>query len=85
MPLKIIVFVLILIPVLGQGSRTTPHKQSVDFAKVPAQVKSFLSDENLQKMDEAGMNIYTGDNPPNIAGTYTFKDVVIKYDPAGTS
>lgn len=64
-------------------TNTTPHKQSVDVTKVPSEVKAFLSDENLQKLDEAGMNIYTGDNPPNIEGTYIFKDVVIKYDPKG--
>ncbi|MBI2022020.1 hypothetical protein HYS93_04060 [Candidatus Daviesbacteria bacterium] len=62
---------------------TTPHKQAVDISKVPTEVKSFLSDENLQKMDEVGMNIYTGNNPPNVEGTYSFKNQVVKYDPDG--
>ncbi len=96
MPIKIVISLVVLIAILEQGSRfqywrfqqniktnTTPHKQTVDVRKVPPEVKSFLSDENLQKMDEAGMNIYTGNNPPNIEGTYVFKDVVIKYDPKG--
>ena len=96
LPIKIIVSVLALVAILEQGSRfqfwkfqqntkvnTTPHKQTVDVTKVPSEIKTFLSDENLQKMDEAGMNIYTGNNPPNIEGTYVFKDVVIKYDPNG--
>jgi len=98
LPIKIVISLVALIAILEQGSRfqfwrfqqntktnTTPHKQSVDVTKVPQEVKAFLSDENLQKMDEAGMNIYTGDNPPNIEGTYVFKDVVIKYDPDGAN
>lgn len=64
-------------------NNTTPHKQTVDVTKVPVAVKAFLSDENLQNMDEAGMNIYTGDNPPNIEGTYVYKDMAVKYDPNG--
>lgn len=62
---------------------TTPHKQTVDLTKVPSEVKSFLSEENLQKLDDNGMNIYTGTNPPNIEGTYAFKNQVVKYDPVG--
>lgn len=96
LPIKIFVSLVGIIMILEQGSRfqwwkfqqdvksnTTPHKQTVDVTKVPAEVKAFLSDEDLQKMDEAGMNIYTGDNPPNIEGTYIYKDIVIKYDPNG--
>lgn len=96
LPLKIIVSLIGIIILLEQGSRfqwwrfeqntkanTTPHKQTVDVTKVPSQVKNFLSNENLQKMDEAGMNIYTGDNPPSIEGTYIVNDLVIKYDPKG--
>lgn len=96
LPAKIIVSVVGVAVILNAVSRfnywryqqnikanTTPHKQTVDITKVPDEVKTFLSDENLQKMDEAGMNIYTGDNPPNIEGTYTFKNIIIKYDPNG--
>lgn len=96
LPLKIFIGIVGIIILLEQGSRfqwwkfeqdtknnTTPHKQTVDVTRVPSQVKAFLSDENLQEMDEAGMNIYTGDNPPNIEGTYVFKDMAMKYDPTG--
>lgn len=96
LPMKVVVSVVGLAIILSAISRfnyyryqkniqenTTPHKQAVDVTKVPNEVKAFLSDENLQKMDESGMNIYTGDNPPNIEGTYIFKDTVIKYDPEG--
>lgn len=96
LPVKIIISIVALIAILQQVSRfnyyrlqqntkenTTPHKQTVDITKIPSEVKAFLSDENLQKMDEAGMNIYTGDNPPNIEGTYIFKNLVVKYDPKG--
>lgn len=96
LPIKIIISVVAVLAILQQVSRfnwwrfeqntknnTTPHKQAVDVTKVPSQVKPFLNDENLQKMDEAGMNIYTGNNPPNIEGTYMYKDMVVKYDPEG--
>ncbi len=96
LPIKIIISVVAVFAILQQVSRfnyyrlqqntknnTTPHKQTVDIIKVPAAVKAFLSDENLQKMDEAGMNIYTGNHPPKIEGIYTFKNLVVKYDPNG--
>ena len=96
LPMKIVVSVVGLAVILSVVSQfnysrfqqkvkenTTPHNQPVDVTKVPAEVKAFLSDENLQKMDEAGMNIYTGDNPPNIEGSYEFKNQIIKYDQAG--
>lgn len=95
-PLKIIVSVITISAILISISRfnwwryqqnikanTTLHKQAVDITKVPSEVKAFLNDENLLKMDESGMNIYTGDNPPNIEGTYVFKNMIIKYDPNG--
>lgn len=96
LPLQIFISLVGIIIILEQGFRfqfwrfqqntknnTTPHKQTVDVTRVPAQVKAFLNDENLQKMDEAGMNIYTGNNPPNIEGTYVYKDMAVKYDPNG--
>ncbi len=49
--------------------------------KIPDPVKAFLSDENVKKLEGAGMSIYTGDNPPNVEGTYRFENIVFKYDP----
>lgn len=89
LPAKIIISVISLGVILNLVSRynqyqynqeITTHQQIVDVEKVPAAVKEFLSNENIQRMDGNGMNIYTGENPPNVEGTYLFKHMVIKYD-----
>lgn len=51
--------------------------------EIPSPVKAFLSDENVKKLEGGGMSIYTGDNPPNVEGTYRFENIVFKYDPEG--
>lgn len=50
---------------------------------VPDDVNNFLDPEDIEKLEEAGMTIYTGDNPPNVEGTYDLDSLVISYDELG--
>lgn len=50
---------------------------------VPDEVNDFLDPEDIEKLEDAGMTIYTGDNPPNVEGTYDLDSLVISYDEIG--
>ena len=50
---------------------------------VPDEVNDFLDPEDLAKLEDAGMQIYPGDNPPNIEGSYLVDSQVIVYDEIG--
>jgi len=47
---------------------------------VPSEVNNFFGQADLDKLKEAGMNINTGINPPDITGTYLGDTLVISYD-----
>jgi len=50
---------------------------------VPEDVNDFLSDEDLKKLEEAGMTIYKGENPPPVDGNYQLDSLTIIYDQYG--
>jgi hypothetical protein len=50
---------------------------------VPEDVNDFLTDEDLAKLEAAGMPIYKGDNPPPVDGNYDLNSLVIIYDEYG--
>ena len=50
---------------------------------VPDDVNDFLDQEDIDKLKNAGLEIYTGDNPPNIEGSYLANSQITVYDDAG--
>lgn len=54
-----------------------------DIPDVPDDVNDFLDQEDIDKLEDAGMTIHTGDNPPNVEGTYDLNSLVITYDEIG--
>jgi len=50
---------------------------------VPAAVNEWFSLEDLQLLHQAGMEIYTGEEPPTIEGNYIANTLRIIYDSAG--
>lgn len=54
-----------------------------DIADVPDDVNDFLDQADLDALEDAGMTIYKGDNPPNIEGGYLLDSLVITYDEIG--
>jgi hypothetical protein len=50
---------------------------------VPDDVNDFLDSSDIEKLKAAGMPIYTGDNPPNIEGSYLLNTLTIIYDEIG--
>ena len=50
---------------------------------VPPPVYTFLSDADLQDINERGMPIYVGSNPPYSMGTFALNSLEITFDAAG--
>lgn len=59
----------------------TQDEQSKEKIKdVPNPVNEFLNKFDIEKYKKAGIKIYTGDNPPNIEGSYYLNSLVLFYD-----
>lgn len=51
-----------------------------EIENVPNPVNEFLSSNDIEEYEKAGMKVYTGNNPPNIEGLYASDSLVIFYD-----
>src|SRR3989344_3249406 len=47
---------------------------------IPNPVNEFLNNNDIEEYENAGMKIYTGNNPPNVEGLYRSDSLVILYD-----
>lgn len=52
----------------------------VDITEIPDAVFDFMDESDIQTLIDAGMPIYTGDNPPDIEGTYNFDSFEVFFD-----
>jgi len=50
---------------------------------VPDDVSDFLDEDDLKELEELGLDIYTGENPPAVFGDYYLDSLVIEYDTSG--
>jgi len=50
---------------------------------VPDDVNDFLDPEDLEAIEDAGMPVHRGDNPPNVEGSYGLDSLIITYDELG--
>ena len=46
----------------------------------PQAVEELLDSADIAKVEEAGMTVYRGNNPPDIEGSYQFDSLVVTYD-----
>jgi hypothetical protein len=51
-----------------------------DDNEIPDEVDDFLDDEDIEALEEAGLIIYPGDDPPDIEGSYYLDSIEIAYD-----
>jgi len=63
----------------GMGDADTTEEPP----EVPDEVYEFLDVEDLMRLDDAGMPLYYGDDPPNIEGTFLLDSLLIVYDDSG--
>lgn len=61
-----------------QTKETVKDKEVIK--DVPNPVNEFLNNNDIGEYENAGMKIYTGNNPPNIEGLYKSDSLVIFYD-----
>ena len=73
-----IVFVVVISLSLSVGLGCVVESDSYER---PDEAKDIVSDEQLERLEvEAGVPVYGGDSPPDIAGTYLFGDIEIIYN-----
>src|SRR3989344_1664147 len=58
----------------------TQEQTKEEIENVPNPVNEFLSSNDIEEYEKAGMKVYTGNNPPNIEGLYASDSLVIFYD-----
>lgn len=54
-----------------------------DIEGVPSQVNNFLDSNDIEELENAGMEIHKGADPPNIEGSYELNSLIITYDQVG--
>ncbi len=89
----ILIGVAILAVILGvlynqnknqQPAQDTPTQTNQiinqEIKDIPYKVNEFLNNVDIKEYESVGMKIYTGNNPPDIEGTYKSDSLVIFYD-----
>lgn len=65
----------------SSSSRTQVlNKLFGQISEVPSGVNNFLSARDINSLKTNKFPVYTGFNPPNLSGTYTFDNWTVKYD-----
>lgn len=66
--------------IIQETPAKTQEQTKEAIKNVPNLVNEFLSNNDVKEYEEAGMKIYTGNNPPNIEGLYASDSLVVFYD-----
>jgi hypothetical protein len=67
----------------GGGTETIDGDGDGEPDDVPDGVSDIFTVEELEDLLDAGLPIYTGDEPPSAVGEYIANSLYIRYDPAG--